>query len=319
VFDEAWLRSGQRGAMFMKQSAKPRGVIVPLVTPFTVADELDEAALRRLVNFLIESGVHGLFPGGTTAEGPLLTAAERQQMAATVVEATNGRVPIIVQVGCISTRETIAMAQHARSIGADAVAVLTPFYYRLSEAALRAHYARVCEAIPDVPVYLYNIPQRTGNDLTPRLAAEIAEQCPNVVGIKESSGNLNAVIDILALCPRLHVILGNDGLILPAHTMGVQASVSGNANVFPELFVALFEAIWSGDMAAARVAQERVNVVVRILKDGADLSLFKAVLTKRGLPVGGVRLPRLNAPESEVNACVEALAAAGIAVTEVAM
>lgn len=301
----------------MMKSTMPRGVIVPLVTPFDGAGDLDEAALRRLVGFLLRSGVHGLFPGGTTAEGPLLTVAERQQMAATVVEETAGRVPVIVQVGSISTRETIGLARHARAIGADAIAVLTPYYYRLSEAALRAHYAQVCEAVPDVPVYLYNIPQRTGNDLTPRLTAEIAEACPNVVGIKESSGNLNAVLDILALCPHLHVILGNDGLIVPALTMGVDASVSGNANVFPELFVALFEAFWSGDMAAARAAQERVNVVVRVLKDGADLSLFKAILARRGLPVGGVRMPRLNAPSSEVQACVEALKAARIDVSEV--
>lgn len=302
----------------MNRSLSPRGVIVPLVTPFDAAGELDVATLRRLVGFVLDAGVHGLFPGGTTGEGPLLSVAERRQITETVIGETRGRVPVIVQVGSITTGETIAMAQHAAEAGADGVAVLTPYYYRVDDTAMLAYYAAVCGAIPEMPVYVYNIPGRTGNDLTPPLVAAIAAQSPNVVGIKESSGNLGAAIDILAQTPRLQVIQGSDGLILPALAMGAQASVSGNANVFPELFVALWDAYWAGDLAAARAAQERINTVRRILKDGADLSLFKAVLARRGLPVGGVRAPLRGAEPETIAAAIAALEAAGIDLTPAA-
>ena len=292
----------------------PRGVIVPLLTPFDESEHIDEDALRHLVRFLIEARVHGLFPGGTTGEGPLLSDDERRLVVRVVIEEARGRVPVIAQVGAISTHETIAMARYVSEVGADAVAVVTPYYYSLDHAALLEHYVRVCKAIPDVAVYLYNIPQRTGNTLTPQVVAEIAERCTNVVGLKESSGSLSQVIDTVAMCPRLHVIQGSDGLLLPALTMGIQASVSGNANMFPELFVKLFDAFWQGDLRAARMAQEQINVIRRVLKDGTDLSLFKAILTKRGIAFGCVRPPLRNAPATVVEACAEALEAAGIGV-----
>src|SRR5215207_4863058 len=136
-----------------------RGVYVPLVTPFARSGDLDEVALQRLVDYSIDAGVHGLFVGGTTGEFPLLSTTERQQIAQIVVTRAAGRLPVVVQSGAPSTREAIALSQHAQGVGASAVAVVAPYFFPLSEEALVEHYVAVCAAVPEFPVLLYNIPQ----------------------------------------------------------------------------------------------------------------------------------------------------------------
>ena len=293
-----------------------RGVFVPLVTPFDAAGEVDPDALRRLVDYLIGAGVHGLFVGGTTGEFPLLSTAERRQVAEIVADRAAGRVPVVVHAGAPSTRETIELARHARAIGAPAVAVVAPYYFPLSDDALVAHYARLSESVPGLPVLLYNIPQRTANALAPGLAARIVGRCPNVVGIKDSSGNLSQTIEYLSLRPGFQVAQGADGLIVAGLAAGIPATVSGNANVFPELVVAVFEAWWRGDLAGARAAQARLTSVRHALGDGLDLSMFKRVLAHRGVPVGDVRAPLPPATEAAVQATLAAIEAAGVPVVE---
>jgi 4-hydroxy-tetrahydrodipicolinate synthase len=284
------------------------------VTPFDSAGEIDPAALRRLVDYLIGAGVHGLFVGGTTGEFPLLSTAERFEIAEHVMDQAAGRVPVVIHTGAPSTREAIDLARHAQQIGAPAVAVVSPYYYALSDEALLTHYMRVSEAVPSLPILLYNIPQRTANPLLPRLAARIVSRCSNVVGIKDSTGNLSQTIEYLALGPDFQVAQGADGLILAGLAAGIQATVSGNANVFPELVVAVFEAWWRGDLAAARTAQARLTSVRHALGDGLDLSVFKQVLARRGVPVGDVRAPLPAATEAAVEAAVGAIEAAGVAI-----
>lgn len=290
-----------------------RGLIVPTVTPYDAHGDVDYGALRALVDFLIEKGVRGLYPGGTTGEGPLLSLDERRRSAETIIDQARGRVPVIVQVGALTTQATIELACHTRDAGAQAVAAVTPWYYVLSESAMLEYYRRVAEAMAGYPLYLYNIPGNTGNNLTPATVAEIAARHPNVLGIKDSSGNMPATIEMLRIRDgAFQVITGPDGLLLAALAMGVKANVSGNANVVPELFVAVYEAFERGDLEAARAAQARIDVVRRVLKDGGDLSLFKAMLARRGVPMGGVRGPLLEAPASAVEAAAKALADAGI-------
>jgi dihydrodipicolinate synthase/N-acetylneuraminate lyase len=289
-----------------------RGVFVPLVTPFQPDDEVDEPALRHLVDYVIDAGIHGLFVGGTTGEFPLLTTRERQRVAEVVFERAAGRVPLVIQAGAISTRETIEHVRHARQIGAAAAAVVTPYFFPLADEALVAHYVTVTEAVPDFPILLYNIPQRTGNALLPRVAGEIVRRCPNVVGIKDSSGNLSQTIEYSALRAGFQVAQGADGLIVAGLAMGIQATVSGNANVFPELAVAVFDAWWRDDPAAARTAQRQLDAGRRPLRDGLDLSLFKRVLGRRGVNVGDVRSPLRRATDAEVDAAVAAIEAAGV-------
>jgi dihydrodipicolinate synthase/N-acetylneuraminate lyase len=295
-------------------SPRLRGVYVPLVTPFASDGELDPTALQRLVDYLIEAGVHGLFMGGTTGEFPLLSMAERKRITEVAVAHAAGRVPVVVHAGAVSTRDAIELARHAQRVGAPAVAVVAPYYFPLPDDALIDHYARVCAAVPDFPVLLYNIPQRTVNAITPQLAAEIVRRCPNVVGIKDSSGNLSQTIEYCSLRPGFQVAQGADGLLVAGLAVGIEATVSGNANVFPELAVAVFEAWWRGDQDGARAAQARLDSARRPLRDGSDLSLFKRVLAERGVAVGDVRAPLRRATDTEVAAAIAAIEAAGVAV-----
>lgn len=294
-------------------SFKARGVIVPTVTPYNADGSVDYGAIRALAEFLIAKGVNGLYPGGTTGEGPLLTDDERRCIAEAIIDQARGRVPVIVQVGALTTPATVALARHARDAGAHAVAAVTPWYYVLQEPAFLEYYRHVAEAMEDYPVFLYNIPGNTGNNITPATVAEVARRHPNVIGIKDSSGNLAASIEMTRIRGGdFQVINGPDGLVLAALAMGIKANVSGNANVVPELFVALHEVFNRGDLEAARVAQARIDIARRILKDGGDLSLFKAMAARRGVPVGGVRGPLLEASAAAVEDAARALAEAGI-------
>ncbi len=293
-----------------------RGVITALVTPYDEQGHLAEAIYEKLIEFQIRARVHGLSPCGTTGETALLSYEERRRLAEIAVRTVRGRVPIFVQCGAPTTEDTIALTRHARDIGADAATVVTPYFFSYDDKALVAHYVRVAESVPDFPIFLYNIPQRTGNNLTPAIVHAIAERCPNVLGMKDSSGNLTQIIDSAgARGGKFQVAIGSDSLILSALVAGIPATVSGNANVCPELFVELFEAYWHGDLVGAQAAQAKIQIVRRALHDGADLSLFKSVLAYRGIPAGGVRPPLLNTPPPEVDAALQTLRECGIPLT----
>lgn len=295
-----------------------RGVITALITPLDEQGRVHEPSLERLVEFQIRAGVHGLSPCGTTGEVALLSVEERQRVAEIVVRAARGRVPVLVHTGAPSTETTIALTRHAQKIGASAATVVTPWYYRYSDDALIQHYVRVAESVPDFPLYLYNIPQLTGNHLTPTIVHQIAERCPNVVGLKDSCGVLAQIIDsATARGGKFNIAIGSDGLLLSAAVAGIGAAISGNANAVPELFVEFYRTLWNGDWASAQAIQARIQHVRRILKDGGDLSLFKAVVSYRGIPCGGVRAPLLNALPQTIDAAIRALLEQGITLTPV--
>lgn len=289
------------------------GVIVPPITPFDERGQIDTAAIRNLVEFLVGRGIHGLFPGGTTGESPLLTAAERRLLAETVVDAVAGRVPVIIHTGAITTAETVELTRHARSIGAQAAAVLPPYYFRHSDQGLLRHFRTVAEQVPDFPIYLYNNPPVTGNTISAELIAHLVESCPNVVGMKDSSGALETLFTVAMLRDgAFNTAGGSDGQILAGVALGFDACISGNANVVPELIVALFNTAKEGNLAAARELQRKVDAVRRLLGDGGDLSLFKGILAQRGIKVGAVRAPLLQAPEAVIAQRWQALTALGL-------
>ncbi|MBS1252079.1 MAG: 4-hydroxy-tetrahydrodipicolinate synthase [Anaerolineales bacterium] len=292
---------------------KIKGVIVPLLTPFDEGGEVNPAATKRLVEFLIARGVRGLFPAGTTGEGPLLTIQERRQLAKAVVEAADGRVPVIVHAGATTTREAIGLTRHAQDIGAQAAAIIPPYFYQHSDEGLLCHFESVAQQAPDFPIYLYNNPPVSGHDLSAELVTRLVERCPNVVGMKDSSGRLGT----LAACASLrdgdfNTANGDDGLILAALAMGFDACVSGNANVVPELVVALYDTVTADSLAEARGLQRKLDAVRQILGDGGGLSLFKGALARRGLDAGGVRAPLLQASEAAIAERWQALNALGL-------
>lgn len=286
---------------------KIQGVIVPLLTP--VRDEqVDRDGLAALIDFVIGHGVSGLFPLGTTGEGPLFTLRERQLVAEWAVESAAGRVPVIIHTGTITTAETITLTRHARDAGADAAAVVPPYFYRLSDDALFQHFAAVASAVPDFPVYLYNNPGVTPNVLTTDLVARLANAFANVTGLKDSGGGLATLFASRELHDgAFNTASGPDGLILAAQAIGIDACVSGNANIVPELVVALQREASAGELKSARQLQARLDDVRRIVGDGADLSLYKAVCARRGVPIGDVRAPLRTASADRISACWEQL------------
>jgi 4-hydroxy-tetrahydrodipicolinate synthase len=289
---------------------KIKGVIVPPVTPFNAQGQIDLAAIKRLVDFLIERGIHGLFPGGTTGEGALLSIAERRQLAETFVAAADGRVPVIVHTGAITTGDTIDLTRHAQAIGAQAAAMIPPYFYHHRDEALQCHFETVAQQVPDFPIYLYNNPSVAGNNLSTPLVTQLLERCPNIVGMKDSSTSLDTLFAVsTARNGAFNTASGSDGQVLVGMAMGFDACVSGNANVAPELVVALYHAASQGNLTLAREFQRKLNAVRQILKDGADLSLFKGILAQRGLTVGDVRPPLLPASEAVVARCWQALTA----------
>ncbi len=292
---------------------KIKGVIVPLLTLFDEQGGIDTGAVGQLVEFLIERGIHGVFPGGTTGEGALLTTRERRHLAETVVEAADGWVPVIAHTGAVTTRETVELTQHAQGAGADAAALIPPYFYHHSDEGLLHHFESVAQQVPEFPIYLYNNPAVCGHDLSAELVARLVERSPNIVGMKDSSGRLGT----LAACASLrdgdfNTANGDDGLVLAALAMGFDACVSGNANVVPELVVALYDAVTEGNLAEARELQGKLDAVRQILCNGGDLSLFKGVLARRGPDAGVVRAPLLQTSEDVITERWQALNALGL-------
>ena len=295
----------------MSFSFKVRGVIVPLVTPFQKGgEEVDEGAMAALCEWLVEKGVHGLMPCGTTGEGPLLTTDELRRLLEITLRTARGRVPVIAHVGAATTRETIELARHAQSLQVTAVSVVTPYYFPVSVAAMVEHFCRTADAVPDLPVYLYNIPSRTVNVFTRAGAEAVIARCPNVVGLKDSSGSLESIASFVGLKDgAFQVTCGSDNLIFKALQAGAIASVSGNGNAFPEIIVELFNAYWAGDFQKAAHQQQLLDHVRNLLQNGGDLSLLKRGIEFRGLQGGAVRPPLLEYTPENFKAIAEKLRA----------
>lgn len=291
----------------MKQ-LKIRGVIVPLLTPVSADSSVDFDGIDRLIDFTLSHGVKGLFPLGTTGEGPLFNNNERKQVTEHIVKATAGRVPVIIHTGTISTTETIDLTRHAYESGADAAAVVPPYFYRLNDDAQFDHFKAVVDAVPDFPIYLYNNPGVTPSVLSTELVIRLAEACPNVIGLKDSSGSLATLFASRGLKDgAFNTASGPDGLILAGQSIGLDACVSGNANVVPEIVVGIFNAAARGDYETGRVLQARLDDVRALLKDGLDLSIYKGICARRGVPVGDVRTPLKKTSASTVDTCWEKL------------
>lgn len=291
----------------------PRGVICPMVTPFDATGELDLPAVSRLIEFLLTGGVNGLMVAGTTGEGLLLQEDERKRLIEHVVTWVAGRVPVIAHVGAITTREVLTLTRHARAVGVTAVAVITPYFYSFDDEALFTHFMTTAEAALDLPIFLYTFPSNAKNDIGPELFARLLEAAPNIVGIKSSNPSLTRLQEYLAVAGERAVIFcGVDGLMLPALVMGAHGQVSGNANVFPELFRDLYAAWLQGDLERARKLQRLVDRVRLVLRDGISPVYFKEALKLRGVPAGHVRGPLRELPPETAQAVKEGLQALGL-------
>jgi len=268
-----------------------RGIIVPMVTPMRPDESLDIEALARVTEHLIASGVHGLFPAGSQGEFFSLTAHERELLFDVVVEQTAGRVPVVCGTGAVTTRETVALSRAAQAAGADAVAVITPYFIRPSDDELRAHFMAVCEAV-DLPVLAYNNPARTGVPLSAELIASLAVEAPNFCGIKDSSGDLTLTLSYQQRCPEgFQVFVGRDTLIYAALCHGCAGSVAASANVVPKLVAGIYEAYLAGEREQALDRQRALNPLRHAFRLGSFPVVVKEAMALAGMPVGPCRAP----------------------------
>lgn len=272
--------------------AELKGIIVPIVTPMHEDESINTEELRHQVDRQIDAGIHGIFPFGTNGEGYILNGADKKLVLETVVDQVAGRVPVYAGTGCISTKETIEQCKMAEAAGADILSVITPSFAKASQHELVVHYQRVAEAVSNMPIVLYNIPARTGNNLDPATVAELA-QVPNIVGAKDSSGNWDTLSGYINLAKDqdFAVLSGNDALILRALQEGAAGAIAGCANVYPKNMVGIYENWKAGNLEAAQACQEAVAPLRSVFQYGNNNTVIKLAVELLGYPVGKCRAP----------------------------
>jgi len=227
------------------------GAYTPLVTPFKNG-ALDEACYRRLIEWQIEQGINGLVPCGTTGESATLSHDEHEQVVRICVEQAKGRVPVLAGAGSNNTAEAVRLTRFARDAGADGALLITPYYNKPTQEGLFRHFAAIAEAV-DFPLVPYNVPGRTGCNLLPATLGRLARECPNIVGVKEATGDLNQVSEVLEYCgPNFCLLSGDDFTVLPALSVGGCGVISVTANLVPAQVSRLCSAFTQGDLPGAR-------------------------------------------------------------------
>ncbi|CAM6223420.1 TPA: dihydrodipicolinate synthase family protein [Klebsiella aerogenes] len=267
-----------------------RGVLTAIVTPFTASGELNLPALRQQVERQLAAG-NGIFCGGTNGEFFVLNEAEKIAVAETCVEAVAGRAPVVAHIGEVSARETIRLGQQIAKSGVDAVSVITPWFVPLKQDELVSHYTAIADAL-SVPVFLYNIPARTGNTIEPQTARQLAAH-GNIIGIKDSAGSyesLKGFLDAVKDIDGFNVLNGPDSLIHQGFVDGCSACISGLANVAPREINAIWSTFQAGEIEASRLAQENVTGLrTDLYKVAFSPAAVKKALQLMGHEVGDSR------------------------------
>jgi len=278
---------------------KTEGIIPAMITPLDQQEQINEAAIRSLVNRFVSAGVHGLFCLGTNGEFFTLTNDEKLRVASIVIEEAAGRLPVYVGAGCTSTAETIQLTKQLEAAGADALSIITPYFLSYTQQELLVHYQSIAAAT-ELPIVLYNIPARTSNALQPKTVAKLAA-IPNIVGIKDSSGSFDTILQYIEQTPdSFSVLAGTDSLILSTLMAGGRGAIASTANIFPEQVVAIYECWKKGDYTGAEEAQRVLRAIRNAFQLGTLPSVLKAFANKIGLPAGPARKPVLAlTPEAE--------------------
>jgi len=278
------------------------GLMPAMVTPFDERGELDFEATEALVERLIQAGVSGISPLGSTGEATHLTFDERKRFAEEVVKLVAGRVPLVVGVGSSGTREAVELARHAEGAGADAVLAVSPFYWKVGEEALFNHFATVADAV-ETPVLLYNLPMLTGIELSPALISRLAGERENIVGIKDTVTVYGYVVSVLqeikGANPDFAVLCGWEDLVFPSLLAGADGSICAFANVAPELFVDLVNSTREGELQRAAELHRRVLELVTLgVRSDPPIGAIKLAMGIQGVPISpAVRGPALPADE----------------------
>jgi len=279
---------------------KMKDLIVPTITPFDEKNKIDVEGIKAHFDFLIKAGVKDFYVLGTTGEVFLMNTEERKMVAELAVEYVGDRGNIFIQVGSISTKEACDLARHAASIGAAGIGAVTPFYFNVSQREMEKYYLAIAESVSDdFPVYLYNLPGCTTNDLLPETVSKLAE-IKNIVGIKNSMADILRLSRLVDETPDdFDVIIGSDNILMSAIMYGAKGSVSGNANVFPEIFIEFYQAIKEKNYNKAHKKQIIIRHIANILTNGSNLAYFKQALIYRGFRPMFTRKPLLGLNQEE--------------------
>lgn len=265
------------------------GSIVAIVTPFKKG-KVDEKAFGELIDFHLRSGTHGIVPCGTTGESATLSHEEHKRVVELAVKMAGGRIPVIAGTGSNSTEEAIAFTRHAKAAGAAGALLITPYYNKPTQEGLYQHYKAVAKGV-DLPLVLYNIPGRTGVNMLPATVARLME-FDNIIGIKEGTGSLQQISDLVQLCgERLVILSGDDFTALPTMAVGGKGVISVTANIAPADMAQMIEAAARGDYGRARKLHDQLYPLHQVMFVETNPIPVKAALALMGKCADEVRLP----------------------------
>ena len=272
------------------------GVHVPFVTPFSADDQVDAPALRRLIDYLIEQGASGVVPCGTTGESATLTHEEHHRVIALTVEHVAGRVPVIAGTGSNSTAEAIYLTKAADASGVDGMLLIAPYYNRPNQQGIIEHFKAVAGATSK-PIIMYNIPKRTGINMEAATTITLSK-VENITGIKEASGDLNLVMDIIQGTDDFSVLTGDDNLLFLFAALGGHGGICASAHILPGEWLRIVKLVQQGDIEGARALHYRLLPLAKVLFCEPNPAPLKAALNMMGLYVGDPRLPILPVTEA---------------------
>lgn len=268
-----------------------KGIIAAMVTSMHDDESLNLEEVKNQVNRQIAAGVDGVFCLGTNGEAYILSEDEKLRVIETVVKTTNGRVPVYAGTGMPGTADTIRLSKKAKELGVDVLSVISPYFAAISQDELYTHYAELASAV-DLPIVMYNMPARTGNNINPDTVAKLSK-VPGIVGIKDSGGNFDNMKQYIELTDpeTFSVLSGNDALILWNLLAGGAGGITAVANIYPEVMVSIYRYFLAGDLEAAKKAQDSIRPIRNCFKFGNPNTITKTAARLAGNPVGPCRRP----------------------------
>ncbi|KIL51922.1 dihydrodipicolinate synthase family protein [Jeotgalibacillus soli] len=280
-----------------------KGIIPPVSTILNEQGKLERQGMGRLIDFLIDSKVDGLFFLGTGGEFSQMSTEERKEVAAFAVEHVNSRVPVFIGTGSASTREVVELSNHSKNIGADAVVVINPYYWPLSEDNLFAHYSEIARSV-DLPILLYNFPALTGQDLSPDFVLKLVNEHQNIVGIKETvdaAGHIREMIlKVKSVHPSFSVLCGFDDHLLNTLSLGGDGAISATGNFAPQLTIGIYQAFIKKDYNKAIELHKKLAVLPEMYKlDSPFVSVIKEAIKMTGMDIPTYVLPPARALSNE--------------------
>ncbi len=275
-----------------------KGAGVAIITPFTADDQVDYKELGRMIDYQIEQGTDAIIICGTTGESSTLSHDEHDECIRFAVEHTAGRVPVVAGTGSNSTAEAIRLSTHAEASGADALLLVTPYYNKATQKGLIEHYTKIANSV-SIPIILYNVPGRTGVNIQPETAVALAKNVPNIVAIKEASGNIGQIARLAAMAEGcIDIYSGNDNEIVPIMSLGGVGVISVLSNIAPKLTHDIAQSYLDGDVATSMKLQLQSVSLIDALFTEVNPIPVKAGMNMLGWKAGAPRLPLTEISEA---------------------